>query len=287
MKIYIAGNKQWHSLQSPRIEAALISLGHGSTHMYDADLIYCNDPSSYDDVVKYRKDSQKVIFNILDVPYHIAEFEQWKKNIIPKLSFADIVTCISKTVQNDIKQHLDIDAHVIYNPIKDITRINYGHRHQNFIYVGRANDAGKRYRLIEEMVYNRNFKDCPTNINVFGSERPAKGIYNGIVKDYQLNLAYNSFEYMIYPSKFEGIGLPPIEFIMAGGYPILTNDNPTFREIYPDFMLADPTPEALYEKYIEIKHDKNKKEYITHYLSPKLYATFNKYSVAENILKLI
>ncbi|RTK98844.1 MAG: hypothetical protein EKK57_10860, partial [Proteobacteria bacterium] len=183
MKFYVAGNKSWYSLQSPRIQQGLVNIGHEIVDQKLAEYVYCNDPSSYDEAILNRRDGQKLIFNILDVPYHIPNFQEWLANIKPKLQFADIVTCISFTVRLNVIKYLNIHPFVIYNPIKDVTNLGLNRPNNSFCYAGRANDPGKRFNIVREVV-GRLSND---NISVCGSENPGYGKYFGILSDSDLN----------------------------------------------------------------------------------------------------
>lgn len=214
------------------------------------DIVYSNN-DMYDDILEYaQKQSKKpfIILNILDLQIGNPTYDLAKvKN---QLIQADAITCISKTVQKQINDTLSLDAEVIYNPIKDISFNPKLSRSIPFLYVGRANDKRKRFSLIKE-AFNE-YKEINSTLIICGSENPNFGFYNGIVSDEDLNLIYNSSKFLLFPSIFEGLGLPMIEAMIAGCIPIVCNDNPTAIELCPKEFICDPTPDSFIKKLIEL-----------------------------------
>jgi glycosyltransferase involved in cell wall biosynthesis len=51
------------------------------------------------------------------------------------------------------------------------------------------------------------------------------------ITDDQLQFLYSCCSALVYPSKMEGFGIPPLE-AMAHGKPVIVSDIPTFRELY-------------------------------------------------------
>ncbi|TET43910.1 glycosyltransferase family 1 protein [candidate division TA06 bacterium] len=65
-------------------------------------------------------------------------------------------------------------------------------------------------------------------------------IHLGYVEDSMLPLIYNSAECFVYPSLYEGFGLPVLE-AMACGTPVITSDNSSLSELFADAVfLIDP-----------------------------------------------
>ena len=95
--------------------------------------------------------------------------------------------------------------------------------------MGRANDPIKRFNLIKDSVSK--IKNGLEKIKVCGAENPNFGNYLGYVSDDELNNLYNSSQFLLLPSKAEGIGLPTIEAMICGTLPITCNDNETAKDI--------------------------------------------------------
>lgn len=70
--------------------------------------------------------------------------------------------------------------------------------------------------------------------------------FAGRVPDGELPLWYNAAEVFVYPSRYEGFGLPPLE-ALACGVPVVTSDAASMPEVVGDAaILADPAdPVAL------------------------------------------
>src|SRR5205085_8971460 len=71
-------------------------------------------------------------------------------------------------------------------------------------------------------------------------------VFTGYVPDEDLVALYNAADLFVYPSIFEGFGLPPLE-AMACGTPVVTSNTSSFPEVVGDAALTvDPlNPEAL------------------------------------------
>lgn len=81
---------------------------------------------------------------------------------------------------------------------------------------------GFGYKKIEEKILRSKFKDSI--------------LIKGYVKDKDLPSLYKNAEALIYPSLYEGFGLPALES-MAVGTPVITSDIPTIKEVVKDAAL--------------------------------------------------
>ncbi|NBW13139.1 MAG: glycosyltransferase [Caulobacteraceae bacterium] len=239
----------------------------------------------YDDILEYAKNQKKkpfIILNVLDLQIGNPTYNLNK--VKDQLSQADVITCISKTVQKQINEVLDLDAEVIYNPVKDIKHDPKVGKSIPFLYVGRANDPRKRFSLIKETF--KNYPEINQTLVICGSENPNLGIYTGILSDEDLNLVYNSCKFLLLPSAFEGLGLPMIEAMLAGSIPITCSDNPTAVELSPKEFICDPDPKCFMTKLIEISKDYVKFQKISLEYAEKYKILMNKNTVAKNIIDI-
>lgn len=246
------------------------------------DLIYKNE-DFFDEAIEFKKSCSNkpfVIFNILDLQVRNPNYDLNK--LKQQLTHADVVTCISHSVKNQIKEHLNIDAEVIYNPVKDIT-IKELKRTIPFLYVGRANDLNKRFSLVKETLSTFNGQE---GLVVCGSENPNFGTYVGVVDDVTLNDFYNATKFVLLPSKFEGIGLSMIEGMIAGAIPITCVDNPTAIEFSPKEFISDPDSKSILDKMMEIHKDYKYFQNIALEYGKRYSEMMNKNQIAKNIINI-
>jgi len=246
------------------------------------DLIYKNE-DFFDEAIEFKKSCSNkpfVIFNILDLQVRNLNYDLNK--LKEQLTHANVVTCISHSVKNQIKEYLNIDAEVIYNPVKDIT-IKELKRTIPFLYVGRANDLNKRFSLVKETLSGFNGQK---GLVVCGSENPNFGTYVGVIDDETLNDFYNATKFVLLPSKFEGIGLSMIEGMMAGAIPITCIDNPTAIEFSPKEFISDPDPKSILDKMMEIHKDYKYFQNIALEYGKRYSEMMNKNQIAKNIINI-
>ena len=115
---------------------------------------------------------------------------------------------------------------------------------------------------------------------------PPIGQYLGIVSDSDLNLLYNSADFVLLPSRFEGIGLSMIEAMITGSIPITCSDNPTAIEFCPPEFICEPDYKSLADRILHLSKDYAKYSSISLSYGLKYREQFNKISVCKNILKL-
>lgn len=264
-----------------RVEEGLLNNGVVFTDD-KPDLIYKNE-DFFDEAIDFKNRCQNkpfVIFNILDLQVRNPNYDL--DRLKQQLTHANVVTCISHSVKNQIKEYLNINAEVIYNPVKDIT-IKQLKKTIPFLYVGRANDLNKRFSLIKETLSGFNGQQ---GLIVCGSENPNFGTYVGVVDDETLNDFYNATRFVLLPSKFEGIGLSMIEGMMAGAVPITCNDNPTAIEFSPKEFICEPNPKSILDKMMEIHKDYKHFQNIALEYGKKYSDMMNKNQIAKNIINI-
>ncbi len=278
--------------QIDRIREGLLSL-QGivmAEHHTEADLIYINNPW-YDQVLSpgFAKVGAKKIFNVLDVPEHL--FPEYPLGRLKhQLTSADKVTCISNTVASQLKRILNINASVIYNPVKDVNYTGVKSINYKYLYVGRACDKNKRFHLVEQAMNRLGAK--ASELAVCGAENPNYGSYLGVVSDKMLEELYNSVQYVFLPSRFEGIGLSMIEGAICGAIPLITNDNLTGKEFFADGRYDEvfPTGESIanFVKKLEgnWKLKENFQQDVFGIGQLDFKNRFNKKSVAQNIIDI-
>ena len=307
MNIFCAGSEGYIN-QIDRIREGFSSLGHNLTNIEEADIIYCNDPSSYDSSFREKNTKAKIIYNVLDLPPHCMDGEKYDISrytyienpygrsydpveLKTKLKDCDIVTCICEEVQWQLKNWCAIDSEVIYNPIKDVSFldledkdkiINQRHVGYKYLYVGRANDPNKRFNIVAETMSI--LGEPSDKLAVLGSENPQWGDYYGKVDDNILNLFYNSVEYFFFPSAFKSVGLPALESIVTKTKTIVCDDDPTTKEFWGDIGVSND-PVKIAESIKDEKWNQKCSSFVNE--NSDLYKIkFDKKTIAENILSV-
>ncbi len=241
LKIWTQGCREPYC-QLPRIEEAFRSMGHNTvSDISAADLIYCNN-AWYDHIRdNYAKIMGTIVLNVLDLAPHIADFPVDK--LREQLRYADVVTTISRTVEADLYRRTGFKSHVIYQPIQKIARHTGAKRYPfKFMFAGRVRDPNKRAMLGIEAL--RLLGNDGRDVITTGTEFHGFGNYAGLIDETLLNDLYNSVDFLLFPSKEEGIGLPAIEAVAGGAIPVLCNDMSTLKEFFPLEEFADVQPDA-------------------------------------------
>ena len=270
--------------QIERIEWALQSLGHITEPTDKPDVIFCNDTGLWEKGIELKRDSGAfLILNILDLPHFLPNFSSIVERLNEQVVHADKLTCISETTRLAVRRYLNIDPAVIGNPIKDVSNLGYT-RHIPFLYCGRANDSMKRTYLIKETL---ELMRIPLRkLVVCGPENPGFGNYVGIVGDLQLESLMNSCQILLYPSCFDGLGLPPIEFCVTGGVPILCDDSPTSLEFFPHQVLCAPSARDMADKIAHVYNNYADYQKLLLPTRNSLRDRFGRGQVAKNILSI-
>lgn len=299
MKIFTANSARCTQCQISRIEEGFLSLGHELTqNPSEADLIYQNNPW-FEEIIALKEDGKlkptaKIIFNILDLCPHCTDFPILK--LMRQIEHADAVTVISETVARDceVKLQNNIEFHVIYNPQMPVSYNKYLPKHQyKFLIIGRANDGNKR---ILPAVHALQFLGVEEReVAVIGGDNIGWGTYLGVVSNQTLNELYNSADFLLMPSKNEGIGLPAIEAAGCGVIPVICNDLTTREEFFPSELFPEydyVTPSAngicmFLAKYLQNEGEMKiaKARLYAHYQNT-LEEKFSGKSVAKAILDI-
>jgi len=283
MKISVFGILPFSNL----IKEGFTKLGHEISDE-NPELIYANDPRGYKEAIQIKKKYKEapLIFNLLDIPWHMPNIQQQTKLLVNQfLNQANFVSVISLKVKKDLSQFFNKKIHVIYNPIKDVYYDEKILKNNMFLFVGRANDPIKRFDLVRDTLIK--IKDGIKKIKVCGAENPNFGNYLGYVSDEELNNLYNSTQFVLLPSKAEGIGLPMIESMICGALPITCSDNETAKEFLPRDFICAPNPKSMLEHIKKLENEYANKRNLAFEFGKKYKEKFNKSSIAENILNIL
>ena len=283
MKIAISGILPFSGL----IKEGFQILGHTVSNE-NPDLIYANDPRGYIEAISLKKKYPKIkmIFNLLDIPWFMPNILNQTKMLVSNyLNQADAISVLSEKVKKDLSRFSDREIHVIYNPVRDVYHDESIKKENDFLFVGRANDPNKRFSLIKESLTK--IKDGEKKMIVCGSENPGFGNYLGYVSDKKLNQLYNSTKYLLLPSKYEGIGLPMIEALICGSFPITCTDNETAKEFLPLDFMCKPNAESIIKHIKDLESNYKIRREMALKLGQEYKEKFNKTKIAMNILSIL
>jgi len=196
-----------------------------------------------------------------------------KKNYMKKLELyqrADRLFAISESAKNDLHQYLKIDEEkidVIYAGVKDTFReLNHAelgwvldkfHVKTPFLLYPGGEDQRKNYREIitayaklpteiirkyQLVMVFKLTKDGEAELRQIAKDQKVSDrvIITNYVTDEELVALYNLADLTVFPSKYEGFGLPVVESF-ACGTPVVTSVNSSLGEIAQDAaVLVDP-----------------------------------------------
>lgn len=189
------------------------------------------------------------------------KYEFWIKDIK-----ADNVVCISHSTLNDfVKFRPDFDKHKIkvvywgienrFKPTNNSTiRTKYGIKTTNYILT--LSEVNKRKNLLHLLKafaeFLNNSKDKDISLVIAGPKKKNydevtskieqlqkikdKVVITGFVNDEDLPSLYSEAELFVFPSLYEGFGLPPLEAI-ACGTPVICTDNSSLPEVCGDAVI--------------------------------------------------
>jgi glycosyltransferase involved in cell wall biosynthesis len=204
---------------------------------------------------------------------------QFKESLIPK---AEKIITVSNNTKNDLLRYYNIPENkvlVIYHgasdnkPILNTTIKNLLLPSKYILYVGKRNELYKNFKTLINSFQKLIEKDksiflvCvgpkfdKNEIELFSKLKISNNIKQFSVSDELLNTIYQNALLFVYPSKYEGFGLPILESY-KNQCPVLLSNNSCFREVAADAaVFFDPNDENdLYNKLSNIIYYSNNRQ---------------------------
>ncbi|MFO6423834.1 glycosyltransferase family 4 protein [Motilimonas sp. KMU-193] len=187
---------------------------------------------------------------------------------------SDIVICVSQNTANDLFHYCPIEAskvRVIYNGVSEIySPLNLRERTNEVLFVG-ARAGYKNFSLAVEAVA----KIPDLSLSIVGGgmlsknetrllEHHLPGRYQwlGRLSDNDLNVAYNRAYALLYPSSYEGFGIPILE-AMRAGCPVIAVNVSSIPEVAGDAAVL--TPKADTDLFVDaLKSVASRRESLMH-----------------------
>jgi glycosyltransferase involved in cell wall biosynthesis len=210
--------------------------------------------------------------------YHGKGMQAITRDIRKYVSRSDCVIAISEHTKRDIMEHLQVPEERVrvtmlaaderYRPVNDPEAITtakskFGIDGDYILYTGtlepRKNipalirayaqlrhEAKITHRLVLAGKKGWLYDEILESVRTLGLEKDV--IFTGYVADEDMLYLYNGAELFVYPSFYEGFGLPPLE-AMACGCPVVTSNTSSLPEVMGDAgLMVDPNrPEELAE----------------------------------------
>jgi len=221
---------------------------------------------------------------------------------------ADHIIAISNATKDDIIRFYDIDKDMISVCYLNVNRLFYHSSDQTkskysdksvltnepfFLFVG-ARERYKNFKLAVEAV--RQAGNAKLFIsgggelssgekNLLDRALPGRYKYLSFVTTEELKVLYKNAIALLYPSEFEGFGLPPLECMLSGGRVVAQNTS-SLKEIMPINYLG-ATSFKNHDEYIEkVVILENKRNYEDWQISPSFRLFWENYSMASESLKV-
>lgn len=201
--------------------------------------------------------------------HNLADNWRYRWHLPYALRCADAIVTVSQCSRSDLIKYLHLDpAKVIvtpegidqrFTPVTEERKLRtvkerYGVRSPFLLYVGALNARKNIVRLLEAFTMLRS--NHPDLSLVLGGKRQwgiseidqawqrldldGKVTFTGYLDDSDLPALYSAAEAFVFPSLYEGFGLPPLE-AMACGAPVVTSNVSSLPEIVGDAaILVDP-----------------------------------------------
>ena len=241
---------------------------------------------------------------VCDVPYAYSKsFRIWYKFMYKVFAFRlKKIFTVSEFSKKRLHEYFNIPLErieVTYNGIDHMKNIKpdenifskFGIEKNNYVLAVSSLNPSKNFKLILETAKvspEINFVIAGgTNSTIFkeqGFEITSNVKFIGYVNDEELVALYKFASCFVYPSIYEGFGIPPLEAIYFN-CPVILSDIVVFKEIYMDNVLYCKINECniLKEKILLILSDQKLKKSIIE----KEKFLVNKYKWNNNLVKLL
>ncbi|MGL4533676.1 MAG: glycosyltransferase family 4 protein [Fusobacteriaceae bacterium] len=231
----------------------------------------------------YRVSYSRKVKNIVTVhdftheyffPLHKKFLNYWKKKLA--IMKADGIICISQNTKKDLlKFHpwaKNKKIKVIYNGVGDqFFPINGIEKEKNILFVG-SRVSYKNFNMAVDVL--KELKSY--NLVIIGGGKlsddekknlekkiPGRYVHKTGISSENLNLEFNKAFAFIYPSSYEGFGIPILESMKAG-CPVITTNKSSIPEVADNaaLLVKEIKSEEFLEKIIYLKNQENRNEII-------------------------
>lgn len=213
------------------------------------------------------------------------------KRLYAKLMFHEVakktkhIICVSQFTKQELMKYTSVNEDkisVIYNGVDEFWRLPLEQKEREYsrsyiLYVGNVKPHKNLRRLVQ--AFNSIADQIPQDLIIVGkkegfitgdsevaklAEMMGKRIhFTGFVSNEELKNYYHYADLLVFPSLYEGFGLPPLEAMSAGCKNVAVSNIPVLREIYGDSVVYfDPEDIASIATQImkQLKEDNKQKK---------------------------
>ncbi len=260
---------------------------------------------TYFNSYKYKYSKAKKVINVWDLSHEIFyDMYNENKNWRPKkkaLENIDHVICSSKNTQKELVKYYNFDykkTSVVYQCVPDLKmNISIKEKKNKFLlYVGSRLKYKNFDNLLKALSLNNDILE-EFKLICFGDELLSKkekflieelklnkkNIIFDSGDDYKLANYYLNASALIYPSKNEGFGFPPLE-AMSYGCPVISSNNKAILEATDLIKYSfDPNdPKDIIKKIEKVIYSQEEINFLNNY-GLKRVKIFNKKDMIQNI----
>ena len=204
-------------------------------------------------------------------PENFSAKDKTRKYKETSIMLADHIIAISHSTKNDMVAYYGINpnrisvVHLGVAPASVGYTLDPAHRDKSILFVG-TRDGYKNFSLLVRAYSKSKFlcdnykiiafgggKFSDDEVNFFKKLKISNSQINQISgNDIVLNSLYDKSTIMVYPSKYEGFGLPPLE-AMSRGCPVIASNSSSIPEVVRNAaVLFDPNNANELQKHLEL-----------------------------------
>lgn len=250
---------------------------------------YYRLPSSKTNIVTTVHDFTYEKF-VMGLPKRVHIWQKYKA-----INNSDHIICVSNNTAMDLQYYCNISADkisVIHNGVaEDYFPLNVEFS-ENILFVG-ARSGYKNFDKAVDAValssrFNLRIVGSPlssTEVAFLDARLPNRYFYLGKLTNKELNREYNSAFALLYPSSYEGFGIPAIE-AMSAGCPVVAINCSSLPEVVGDagILLDSSEPELIHDALLALENIRSKL-ICRGYVQAKKFSWDRCYNETRNVYK--
>lgn len=190
---------------------------------------------------------------------------------------SDVIICISESTKNDMLKFIpkskDKDIIVVPNGVSDDFYISddiSGNNKRTVVFVGSRAGYKNFISLVRALDKTNYFLDIVGGGELSKKERdfleekiPGRYHKFGFVSNLELNKIYNRAFCLVYPSLYEGFGIPPLE-AMKAGCPVIASNTSSLPEVCGDaaILIDNIDSDKINSALDKLKDDNIRSEFV-------------------------